>query len=172
MIAIIGGALIIFVLAAVSKQYQYKKYENPSAGFSIKYPAAWTYKENQFGANVIFLSPLENKLDVIQENVNIVVQNLEKKTTLNQYTEIAILQLRAVFKENVQILESGPDYFMGMPAFKIVYLGKGPEYDFKYMHIWTINGPKAYQLTYVALPSTYDKYWGKIQKMINSFQAL
>ena len=63
-IAFLSVLLIIFSGKLLFKEWGFKKYVNNAYGFSMKYPASWTYKENVDGAAVAFLSPVENQTDI------------------------------------------------------------------------------------------------------------
>ena len=168
----VGLCIILVVGWMVSKDYRFNIYKNSGYAFSIKYPASWTLKENKNGAVAIFLSPLENKLDIFQENVNVVVQDFpQKPMSLDKYTKIAINQMQVVFKEAIEIVESNSTYVAGHPAYNFVFIGKGPESEMKFKCVWVIIDEKrAYQITYGTLSSQYDKYLGKVNSMIQSFK--
>ncbi|VAX37334.1 hypothetical protein MNBD_UNCLBAC01-1398, partial [hydrothermal vent metagenome] len=90
-IAAIGVLLILVVALLVGKKYfSFKKYKDTNYGVSLKYPRSWESKPEVHGVAVIFLSPLENDLDVFHENVNIVIQSLvgQDAKSLEDYTEI------------------------------------------------------------------------------------
>lgn len=166
----IGILLILSVVWVLSKQYRFREYRNERKGFSVKYPAAWAFEENKNGAAVIFFSPTETELDFFRENVNVVVQETQgEPKTLRQYSDLAIKQMELVFEKNFVLLESMPIRFAGREGYKIVFLGKGPDTELKYMCVWTLDGVKAYQLTYTALSSQYDRYVSKMKRMVRSF---
>ncbi len=171
---IILVVMIVLIAAALILQMEsFAFYNNPTAGFHMKYPQKWTVKENPMeGAAVVFISPKENELDYFQENVNIVVQDLSKKPmNLDEYSNLAITQLIAVFKSNVDMIESKSIFWANKPAHKIVYIGKGDNgARTKLMHIWIIQRTTAYQLTYAAQEAQYDKYIGLVNTMVNSFR--
>jgi eukaryotic-like serine/threonine-protein kinase len=170
-VASIGIILILIVIWMISQEHRFIKYENIQEGFAMIYPSTWTLTEGAEGTAAMFLSPKENDLDYFKENVNIIIQDLkEKPMMLEEYSKIAIHQVKVVFEQNVEVLESAPTYFAGQPAHKFVYIGKGPEAELKLLHIWTIKNRKAYQLTYTALSSKFDQYFGKVNRMIKSFK--
>ena len=118
-----------------------------------------------------FLSPLENKMDNFKENVNIVVQDLkENPLSLDEYSETAIKQMKAVFELNMKILDQGPTYLSGRPAYRLIYLGKAGKWDYKFMYVWTIVNDKAYQFNFTALSTTYNDYIRIAKKMMRSFK--
>ncbi len=173
-IAAIGILLILTTFLYLGKNYFFfKKYTHPSNDFSIRYPSDWSVEENKKGVATILLSPLENDLDLFKENVNIVVQDLSiHPLNLEEYTKLAIKQMKIVFKKNMSILESKPVKLAGRPAHEFVYLGNMGDgrANIKIMHIWTLDGLTAYQVTYTALEDKYDKYLLKVKEMIRSFK--
>lgn len=168
---LLGFVLIVGVILVMSKEHRFGKYKSKADGFDISYPASWTYEENKGGAKAIFFSPKENQLDVFQENVNVVIQDLSANPlTLKKYTEIAIRQMEIVFEENFVLLESGDIKVAGEPGHYIVFIGKGPDTELKYKSVWMLKDVTAYQITYTALTSAYDRYVGKMDRMVSSFR--
>jgi hypothetical protein len=105
--------------------------------------------------------------------VNVVVQDISAKPMeLKAYTELAIRQMEAVFGENFLILESVPTSVSGQSAHRLVFIGKAvdPEPDLKYMSVWLLDGATAYQITYTAIASQYDRYVAKMKRMVSSFR--
>jgi len=165
LVVLLIGILFIFRNVIFMNSYQSR-----ADHFSIKYPGTWQKEENKGGAAVIFMSPLESKLDTFRENVNVVVQDASgNRMSIEKYTEMAMRQVAAVFKENIELVESTGTLLAGKPAYKYVYIGRG-EIEFKIMHVWTMSGDNAYQVTYTALLSQYDEYIGQVEKMIKSFR--
>lgn len=170
--ALLGITLILGVVWIASKEHRYSKYQDEFGGFAISYPATWSWEENKGGAAVIFFSPKENELDIFQENVNVVVQDISgNPMELRAYSDLAIKQMQLVFEDNFIIVESGPTFVAGQAGHKLIFIGKGPDTDLKYMSVWLIKDLTAYQITYTALASNYDRYVGKMKHMVRSFQV-
>lgn len=170
-IAIISLVVLLIVLLFVFRKAIFmNSYRSAADHFSIKYPGTWQKEENKGGAAVIFMSPLESNLDTFRENVNVVVQDASgNRMSIEKYTEMAMQQVAAVFKQNIELVESTGTILAGKTAYKYVYIGRG-EIEFKIMHVWTISGDNAYQVTYTALLSQYDEYINQVEKMIKSFR--
>ena len=167
----LGLLLAAFAVWFFLFQYNFETYTQARQKFSIKYPTDWYKQENQEGASVIFLSPLDNQLDFFKENVNVVVQDLSKSSMeLKDYTDTAIRQVEIIFRENLQVIESKPTWLSGYPAHRFIFLGKGPEAEFKYFIVWTIKDNVAYQVTYAAISSQFDKYLPIVKRMMSSFK--
>lgn len=175
--SVLGGVGVILIIVAIYMALSVQRFlvfEDPKWGIRIKYPEDWGKIENQPGVAVIFLSPKETDLDVFQENVNIVVQDLSKDPmTLKNYTDLAIRQLQVVFKRSMKVVESTPTLLAGQSGYKFVYQGadeKNPNLNIKIMHVWCIKNNKAYQFTYAALVSSFDRYLKTVNTMLGSFR--
>ncbi len=176
----IGIFAVLFILAGLGaiiwhlmNNFQLNTYVNEQHGFKIGYPSDWDFQENINGAAVIFYSPLENQLDFFQDNINIVIQDISASPMgLEDYSNMAVEQMKMVFGENMKVQELSNTTIDGMPAKKFVFTGKGPQAELKYMSVWTIEGSTVYQLTYLAIASQYPNYLFKIHAMLNSFHRL
>ena len=172
---LIGICVFLIVLIWVftfGKNFFFKRYTHFEPGFTVGYPFDWTYKENVMNTPVIFFSPKDNTLDFFQENLSVVTQNLPPgSTSLKDYSDTAVKQVRAVFEGQIEILADEDTDLAGRPAHKFEYLAKSPQFTFHTLHVWTIDGNNtAYQLTYTALDSSYEKYLPKVRRMIDSFK--
>lgn len=170
--AILGVLLIVLFGKFFWERWVLKTYVNNAYGFSIKYPSWWTYAENINGAAVIFYSPKENELDVLQESINVVVQDLSgQRISIKDYTETAINQMKVVFEDDLEVIETNPMMLGGQYGYKFVFQGKGGK-GLKYWCSWTIYKNKAYQVTYTSLAKDYDKYYRYASRMVSSFRIL
>ena len=171
---IVSSILLVIVFIMYMGRDLLIPYTNSGYKFSMNYPANWVKVENYEGAAAVFVAPKQNSYDTFQENLSVVIQNqAENAMSLQKYTDTAIYQIKVVFKEGIQVLESesGSAYLAGKPAYKFVYVTKmAPE--FKIMHVWTLDGTRAYQVTYTAAISDFDEYKNIVDKMIQSFQLL
>ena len=175
LIASITGAIgLILILTAgwfFAKPHWSLGYENGQYGFALKYPASWSLAENKEGPVAIFYSPKESAMDIFPENVNIVVQDISHDPMdLEKYTKTAIAQMQAVFGTNLEIRDSSPATIDNRPAHQFVFIGKGPDGNLQYMCRWTLVGTTAYQITYTALASGYEKHLAQAQRIMNSFR--
>ena len=170
LIVLVVMAGVFYYFVAV---FRFEKYVNQNHHFQIRYPADWSFNENVNGATVIFYSPLDNQLDFFKENINIVVQDISASPmTLEEYSKVAVDQMKLVFGKNMEIKELSNTTVNGLPAKKLVFVGKGPQAELKYMSVWAMDNSTVYQLTYLAVASQYDKYLWKILAMINSFKRV
>ena len=168
----VGLILIIIAIYMYQSSRPILTYKNPALGLAMQYPSDWGKFEDQPGVVVAFLSPKETNLDSFQENVNIIVQDLSADpVSLKKYTDMAIRQMVAVFKQSIKIEESVPTLWLGQPAHKFVYQGADPNtpsLNIKMMHSWCIKNNKAYQFTYAALIGSFDRYLPAAEAILNS----
>mgnify|MGYP001589869577 CR=1 FL=1 len=173
LVGALGMILIIAAIYMAMSAQRFLVYEDTRLGIRIKYPENWGKVENQPGVVVAFLSPQETDLDIFNESVNIVAQDLSQEPmTLNNYTNLAIRQMQAVFKKSMQVIESTPTLLAGHSAHKFVYQGsdqKNPKLNIRIMHIWCIKNNMAYQVTYTALVTSFDRYLKIVNTMLGSF---
>ncbi len=169
------GVIIIsgyFIFQFLGDSSRLRNYTHPQYGFSIKYPVSWKYEENKGDElPVIFISGIENDLDIFKENVSVVVQNLsDTPMNLEEYTELAIKQMEVVFKESIEIVDSSPTNLSRRPAHQFIFLAKNPDVDLKYMSVWTVDGLTAYQITFTSTADDFDQFVEPFKKMIQSFK--
>lgn len=169
-----GVLLILIIFGMILRSERFVKYEDLLQGFSIQYPEDWAAIKESMETAVIFRSPLVNDLDVFQENVNVVVQSLdpENPQDLSEYTQKAIKQMEVVFEEKLTVLESKPTFLAGRPAHRFFYRLEIPQGDFRILHIWTVAGLRAYQVTYTASSQQFDNFIQKVNKMVRSFKLI
>ncbi len=136
---------------------------------AIKYPRGWTVAPGYAGTVVTFVSPKEDGLDTFQENLNIAVMDLSQQPmTLEQYSELAIKQMNAVFKTNIEVVESKPITYAGGPAYKYKVKAPNPD-DLILTIIWFIRDNQAYTITYIGQALFQEKYQPKFDEMVRSF---
>ena len=170
-VTVLSVAVIAVILFLFFKDYRFKKYDRPNNHFSISYPANWRMEENANNVNVIFYSPLDSDLDFFQENVNVVERSYpQDPQDIKGYAELAVKQMQAVFKENFVLLSMEPTFLSFYPAYRITFIGRGPQAELKFLILCVRKGEFSFQMTYAAVSSQYDKYLPKVNKMINSFQ--
>ena len=72
-----------------------------------------------------------------------------------------------------KLLESTEFKLAGNMAHKIVFTATDNiKHERKAMQIWTVEGDKAYLITYKAEPGQYSNYLPTIQKMVDSIQFI
>ena len=149
-------------------------YDNPSQAFSISYPDNWIktepeQKETLFtGEIVTFVSPTNDAFVTVS-----IESMLLKPMTAQEYTDITIQSLRNGVSL-LKIEESTQAVFGGQPGHRLEYSGLytflgDTAVNVKAIHVWSVlKDSRAYVLTYVALPESFDVYLPAAEKMIAS----
>ena len=151
-------------------------YQNSTEGIKIDYPANWEKVKNasipQFA--VLFLSPQENSSDIFRERLVVQAVDLpSKNTTLDELVNelVGNLKTRLV---NFELQDSKPfTIASNNTAQMLIYTYSNFLPDFRTLKstdVATINGNKAYIITFNAEASKYSSYLPIVQKMIESFE--
>ena len=166
-------AVIIFIVTKLKDQGEFLVYKSDQYHFQLQYPKTWQIGKPIENVAVWFVAPSEGALDSFQESVNIIVQDLRKSPmSLSMYSEMAVKQMKAVFENNLEIVEKKPVRLSGLPAYKFNYYGKsnaGRTYEF--LHVWTIKNDIAYQVSFTASSESFDDYLPVVQSMMKSFEV-
>ena len=172
-VLIVSGAVIIASLGGYYfLKRQMNTYSDSLGRFTIKYPKGWEVREDENGAAVVIYSPLENELDFFRENVGVVIEDHPNiPMTLDSFTQLALRQMKTVFKDNFDLLKSEPVTVSGREGHEIVFIGKGPQGQWKYKIYWTLIGSVSYQVSFMSLESQYDKYIETVDRMFQSFHV-
>ena len=129
-ISVIAALAIIFVIWLSGFGRGYRRFVDPKGGFTMSYPARWEKMVGANGTAVLFLSPPSTPLDIYRENVNIVVQDTSRNPLeLKDYSELAVTQMKAVFKSNLSVIEDKSVWFAGQPGHKFMYIGYSPDQE-------------------------------------------
>lgn len=172
-------ALVGVLLVAVGLYLRYDvnrivTYTDKDKIFTVNHPAGWKVKRNFRGVRVMFVSPLDGELDTFQENVTVNIQDISTSPMgLQEYSDTAIKQMEVVFMKNFELEESTYVATLGgLPAYRVIFTGKGEDTEIRYYMIWALDGNTAYQMTYTGLPSQFDKFYSVADNMMKSFTLL
>ncbi len=144
---------------------------NPS--FHIKYPSGWqAMTKPQAGVVAAFVSPKENALDVLQENINITVEPVpDTLSTVASFSQMVTKQMTAVFKTNIKIVEDRPIQFGNRPGHQLVFEAPAPN-KLKVLVCWTIKVDKVFILTFLTTMDKYPEQVLLLDRIIKSFEIL
>jgi eukaryotic-like serine/threonine-protein kinase len=147
-------------------------YENYNQGFRVDYPQSWAKqsRDDFWATGAVFFSPLENEQDQFKEQVSVLVENLPKDLALPKYTEESLSEIKQLSDPsvgNAQKIMLGTN-----EGQQVAYQGEENGSPVKRMQTWTVNGDRAYVITYTAVPETYDDYLPTVEKMIKSFETI
>ncbi|MEL7007993.1 MAG: protein kinase [Cyanobacteria bacterium J06588_4] len=169
--ALIGG-WIWFQGQNKEPKIELSSYENYSQGFRVDYPTSWS-KQNRddfFATGVVFFSPLANDSDRFKERVSVLVENLPRDIPLAEYTQQSLDEIKQLSDPSIgaaQKIVLGTD-----EGRQIVYQGEENGSHVQRMQSWSVNGNRAYILTYTAKPEDYESYLPTVERMIESFATV
>ena len=163
----------------------FRTYENPVFGISMQYPAVWGAVElksspadtNFPGSSIaLFTAPLENATDTFREKALLSIQDFTAtgntstgNMTLDKYTNNSLNGYRNI-SDFVSIMESNATTLSGQPAHRIVFTEDVQNQKLKKTQVWTVDGNKAYVITFSAQESRYDDYLPSVESMLDSLQ--
>ena len=167
--AVFGGWLLM-KQKLTEPEIKLSPYQNSNQNFNIDYPDTWSSqnRDDFFATGVVFVSPLEDDSDQFKERVSVLIEDLAKDTSLAQYTEESLAEIKRLSDPNIkeaQTINLGAD-----EGRQIVYTSQENELPVQRMQTWSVKNNQAYVITYTAKPETYDKYLLTVEKMIESFQ--
>ena len=142
----------------VSEQ-DFKIYNNPKYGISLKYPHNWNSVENVGNiSNHSIVANLYsygyNNISAYTQNVNLVIGQLSNnRTSLQNYTTAGIALLAHQFS-NFTLDQINRTTLSANPANQIIYTLNDGQTSVKQMQVWTLKDGKDYILTYSAAPSS------------------
>lgn len=148
------------------------QYENSSQGFRVNYPQGWSRqnRDDFFATGAVFFSPLKDNSDQFKERVSVLVENLPSDLPLAEYTEQSISEIKQL---------SDPDIGQAQPITlgvdegrQIIYRGEENGNPVQRIQTWSVNGNRAYVITYTAQPESYNDYLPMVEKMIESFETI
>jgi len=160
----------IFNASPITADNNFSTYHDNTLGIKIDYPAGWIH-ELHAGGLVTILPSQDGYTNTYPAGLGITVEHLKSKNiALPEITKIQIKNLTQKHPD-FKLLESTELRLAGNIAHKIVFTATDSmKHERKAMQIWTVEGNKAYLITFKAESSQYSIYLPTIQKMVDSFQ--
>ncbi|MEM6611487.1 MAG: protein kinase [Cyanobacteria bacterium P01_C01_bin.72] len=168
----LAGGWILLKEKNQEPKIELSSYENYSQGFRVDYPSSWS-KQNRddfFATGVVFFSPLVSDADQFKERVSILVENLPGDVSLAEYTQQSLDEIKQLSDPNIgaaQTITLGDD-----EGRQIAYQGEENGSPVKRIQSWSVNGDRAYVVTYTARPGDYESYLPMVERMIESFETI
>lgn len=149
---------------AATQQNKELTYENKQYPLKLDFPWSRTFKENVYGATVMFFVPKQGEttenlaitIKLINSWSNLETLYQENKTMLQEITENLVIENEKEIKV---------DYY---PAKQIVYTFSQEDYKIKQEQILVIKGETLYMINYTATQDTFDEYKKDVDKIIKS----
>lgn len=166
-------ALIGFIFMRNTSANSYKnfaEYNNSHYNISLKYPETWTVRELEdpiTGEIAVFTSPLENPLDLFQEQVYLSIDNLSltpkeyQKNLLNKIADSSQVTEISQKKESIKLADQSVN--------SITYSRKEGDLELKQKEVYTIKDDKVYLITYIAEEKQYSDLLPLVDQIIESF---
>jgi hypothetical protein len=170
------SAILKTSMGQIQHTSRYLGYQDTVNRFKVEYPADWEkihfsqgITEGPHNLVVNFLSPSRGPSQTFREYLIIETANVTSASTFLKQ-EISFLARSFPHFTPVQISNSS---LAGHNAYAVVFTYRDPIVGTgKVMEIWTINGSKAYILSYHADSVDYTSYLPIIQTMIKSFELM
>ena len=143
-------------------------YENTEYHFTMTYPKKWEMQEPATGPTVIFFSPLGEQ-DQFSENVNILIQNLGEKFTLDEYTDASIKALQNGLPD-FTLVESERVAIGDVPAQRITYTGTYEGAPLKWKQWIFLKGSHDYIATYTGEQDQFDASAAEATDIVESLR--
>jgi hypothetical protein len=168
--ASLGTMLVGWLIWYLIFSSQFATFSEKQYDIKIKYPRNWHVAPGYEGTIVAFVAPKEDELDGFQENLNVAVKDMSMSPmTLAEYTDLASKQMAAVFKNNIEVIESVPITLSGQKAHRYVVRAAQPQ-DLILTVVWFLKDNKAFTITHIGQGLRYDElYRAKFDEMVNSF---
>lgn len=152
-------------------------YKDSIHNFAVEYPKNWTYQKenNPITYEVVSFIPKSEAeaVQVPQVEVIVTTENLSEPTTLSNYIDQFITQLRNTRNfRSFKLIKQRNTTFAKRPAYGFIYTVTFGGKNWKIMEVATIKGLQVYLVTYKAELSQYNRYQAIAQRMIHSFKIL
>lgn len=131
---------------------------------SLTIPNDWEVVHNQYGFELIAISPKHSLGDIFRDNINILARDLDSPTTLDEFFLEANREVSKQI-DNFQLLDEGCSYLSEQPSAWHDFSTKINETTVKVRQhfLLTDNSKKAHIVTAAAVADNFDK----INKLIS-----
>jgi len=171
-----AGALLTILLELGSNAYESSgmdAYENSTYGFTMSYPLGWLSKElgaNDLGMVVGFLAPGED-VDNPTSYVTMQMESLpsDQQITLDNYTSAITSNLKSAYK-SFKLLSKRNISVSSLPGKEILYTLDDSGAPYEILLQYTVQGDKAYVLSYYAPEESYTQFEDGARAIMGSFQ--
>ena len=160
---------LLLVVGCTGETEDPGRYHSEAGGFSLVIPEDWEKQEKVMGCALIALSPLEGQGDQFRENVTVVVEELPRKLSLDDYVGLSRQNLEKLMTD-FEVEEEADVEIGGIAAKQLVYAHRMGQINPKVLQYVLVEGKKGLALTCTATPESYDKYLEQFQTIVKSLQ--
>ncbi|MGF1590005.1 MAG: PsbP-related protein [Pleurocapsa sp.] len=168
------ASAIIFIGINKNSARNFASYVNDDYQFEIKYPQDWAKRQLDdpiTGEIVVFASALENDADLFLEKVSIAVEYLSSEpTSLEQYTQTVFNRINQTKGSEIEAYEEFETTIDSFPARAVIYSRQEGKLQLKQMEAFTIRNNQVYIAIYTAERAKFSKFYGTVEKMIDSWE--
>lgn len=164
----IMGLCLVFAASSGCGRGNDRRYFCRDARFSISFPGTWKTWENLKGTRILAEIPDEEGVAVIRQNVNVVVDELQKPVSLEEYIEQQKNGLRRL--RGVRIIAAGETTIDGSPAGWLTY--SYTIHDFGYQaQVYVLSRDRRYYvITGLCQINAFHKYEERFHSIARSFR--
>ncbi|NLE65649.1 MAG: DUF1795 domain-containing protein [Elusimicrobia bacterium] len=158
------GILVYWWVSRVSST---RIFVDRKEGIEMRYPKTWTSQRSADPLVLgLFVSPKENALDEVLENVNITRTDLAVPMPLSQYVQETISQM-TILDKIMKVQRSEPENLGGKRGHRIVFFAATVPDMILDVHV-IVSGMKAYNIMFTIAADQYEKYKPVIADIIRS----
>jgi hypothetical protein len=164
----------LFTLHAAS---QLVKYVHKSEGYSMLLPSNWEFQEDltiqNFKISMVGIRPAAKADEVFRENVNVVIEKLTEKISIQDYFDLTMKQMKTTdMLDSLKLVRSGDLQGANTKSKYMVYTHKDKSSGtaLKVVVFLYISGEKAYSLTCTSTDKGFDAYMALFFKIGKSFK--
>jgi hypothetical protein len=154
----------------------FKTYQNSTYNVTVDYPKDWEYHHSEIDKeiqpetiySVIFMSPFDSENLDAGASVSVDIDKLKPTTTLEQYKNRIMKNLREAGEKDVKNISLSPTTLDGEQAYRI-------EHDIWLLDHWeksisidSVRNGKLHEISALAIPEEIDKYSEAIENMFKS----
>lgn len=145
-------------------------FKDSEKGFTIELPIGWDQQRNVMGASVIAaLSPNRSKEKDFQPNLNVVVEKLTQKVSIQEYFDASQHILSRVFQDFK--VEKKGEYKTAQTSFKwSLFTHKVGAVKARVKQYITIKDQTAYIITATSAEKTFAEYLPTFEKSVATFK--
>lgn len=160
--SVFAGCLLFVLLAGiVFYKTSFSIYENKKEGLVIPYPKGWIVMEHPLNlkdAIVVFVSPKDNPMDMLQENITVTTVDQSKNPLdIDGFAAMTIKQNTLVFND-CKVKSSFPTLISGRRAHRTVFYFRGEEMSLVMaLYQFMFRDVVGYNVMYYGDIQTYEK---------------
>jgi len=129
-------------------------------GISINVPLGWLAEYKKTPVIFMVYSPEETQ-NTVRENYNLVIENLPRAYTLEEYSSLSLKNIKALFT-NIDVVEQKNNYHI----YKADYNG----IKLQQIQYFFIKNKIAYVLTFSSVQDTFEQYKNLFFEIAKSFE--